>query len=144
MIFQIKICLLQKLWKRNCMDFIRTSKRSFGAMYEPSHQMDGWGPSARIHAACSQWGEHSRRLILLNLLLLSYSTPRVPNSCSSSSSVRPSQKASSGDISGTERGIIYPLVSKRPKKFRKNQKQKINNIFTQMANFQNIKKNAFF
>ena len=28
--------------------------------------------------------------------------------------VRPSQKASSGDISGTKRGIIDPLVSKRP------------------------------
>ena len=27
---------------------------------------------------------------------------------------RPSQKASSGDIAGTKRGIIDPLVSKRP------------------------------
>ena len=30
---------------------------------------------------------------------------------------RPSQKASHGDISGTECGIIDPLVSKRPEKF---------------------------
>ena len=30
---------------------------------------------------------------------------------------RPSQKAPSGDISGTKRGIIDPLVSKRPEKF---------------------------
>ena len=30
--------------------------------------------------------------------------------------VRPSQKASSGDISGTKHGIIDPLVSKRPEK----------------------------
>ena len=29
---------------------------------------------------------------------------------------RPSQKASSGDIPGTKRGIIDPLVSKRPEK----------------------------
>ena len=29
---------------------------------------------------------------------------------------RPSQKASSGNISGTKRGIIDPLVSKRPEK----------------------------
>ena len=29
---------------------------------------------------------------------------------------RPSQKASSGDISGTKRGIIDPLLSKRPEK----------------------------
>ena len=28
----------------------------------------------------------------------------------------PSQKASSGDISGTKRGTIDPLVSKRPEK----------------------------
>ena len=47
-------------------------------------------------------------------------TPRIPNS----SSPRPllssaSQKPSPGDISGTENGRIYPLVSKRPEKYEK-------------------------
>ena len=37
-------------------------------------------------------------------------TPRIPNSCCSS------QKASHLDISGTNRGIIDPLVSKRQEK----------------------------
>ena len=41
-------------------------------------------------------------------------TPRIPNSYYSCSSVRPSQKASSGDISGTKPGIIDSLVSKQP------------------------------
>ena len=50
--------------------------------------------------------------------LFVYLTPRIPNS-SSSSSARPSQKPSPGDISGTESGRIYPLVSKRPEKYEK-------------------------
>jgi hypothetical protein len=40
-------------------------------------------------------------------------TTRIPNSLSSSSS---SQKPSHGDILGTKRGIIDPLMSKRPEK----------------------------
>ena len=38
-------------------------------------------------------------------------TTRIPNS---SPSARPSQQPSHGNISGTKRGIIDPLVSKRP------------------------------
>ena len=45
-------------------------------------------------------------------LCLCHPTPRIPNSYYSL--VRPSQKVSSGDISGTKRGIIDQLVSKRP------------------------------
>ena len=41
----------------------------------------------------------------------------LPNySMAEKPSVRPSQKASHGDILGTKRGTIDPLASKRPKK----------------------------
>ena len=50
-----------------------------------------------------------------------YLTPRIPNS----SPLRPSQKPSPGDISGTKSGRIYPLVSKRPEKSETNSEKKI-------------------
>ena len=44
-------------------------------------------------------------------------TPRIPNSCCSpTAAARPSQKASHGVITGTKRGIIDLLVSKRQEK----------------------------
>ena len=53
------------------------------------------------------------------IVMMVYLTPRIPNS---SSSIRPSQKAPHGDISGAKHGIIDPLVSKR---LEKNLKKKI-------------------
>ena len=44
--------------------------------------------------------------------LLEYAIPPPP----AAAAPAPSQKASSDDISGTKRGTIDPLVSKRPKK----------------------------
>ena len=41
----------------------------------------------------------------------------IPTTTTPATTTTTSQKASSGDISGTKRGIIDPLVSKRPKKF---------------------------
>ena len=44
-------------------------------------------------------------------------TPRIPNSCCCITKIPAvSQKASSDDISGTKRGSIDPVVSKRPEK----------------------------
>ena len=40
----------------------------------------------------------------------------IPTTTTPATTTTTSQKASSGDISGTKRGIIDPLVSKRPEK----------------------------
>ena len=58
--------------------------------------------------------------------LLPHQTPRIPNSSSYCYYYSLSQKPSHGDISGTKRGIIDPLVSKRPEKIlnKKIQKEK--------------------
>ena len=45
-------------------------------------------------------------------LMVYHPTNRIPNSCTAAAS----QKASHGDISGTKRGIIDPLVSKLQEK----------------------------
>ena len=49
----------------------------------------------------------------------------IPAAPAAAAAPAPSQKASSGDISGTKRGIIDPLVSKQPEKIL-NQKIKKN------------------
>ena len=66
------------------------------------------------------------QLFVILLLCVDNLTPRIPNSYCSCFYYCSSQKASSGDISETKRGIIDPLVSKQPGKNSKRRKLKKN------------------
>ena len=64
------------------------------------------------------WASPPGRGPKLNLMTqIDNLTPRIRKSCCSPATASLSQKASHGNILGTKRGIIDPLVSKRPKKF---------------------------
>ena len=90
--------------------------------------LSGNGSVIRSLNVHNGWIELVGRLIFCFGVLFQHPHSRMPNSsyyCSSS------QKPSHGDISGTKRGIIDPLVSKRPKKFwikkRKNRSKMVKN-----------------
>ena len=72
--------------------------------------------------------------------LLEYPNPTAP----APAPARPSQKPSHGDISGTKRGIIDPLVSKQPEKIlnKKIQKRKRRNI-ARIAKLPYVAKKSF-
>ena len=55
--------------------------------------------------------------ILRNNIIQLLESPIGTTTTATTTTPAMSQKASSGDVSGTKRGIIDPLVSKRPEKF---------------------------
>ena len=71
--------------------------------------MDCFGLAIRIAELMSHWP--MRNTLIIQLLESPIPAPAAP-----APAAAPSQKASSGDISGTKRGTIDPLVSKRPEK----------------------------
>ena len=77
---------------------------------------------------------------LMGFIVIQLLESPIPTSTTATTPTTTSQKASSGDISGTKRGSTDPLVSKRPQKilYKKIKKSSEDTHFTEYARFEKV------